>query len=1017
MAKFEGVLLQILSALKTDVEDYCDLETVDGNTIVANDGSLASIVRFHGTKSVLSRDRFNRMIGLLEQSMSVFLSSRGHQLQFVFRRDLDARETLDANAQQQHLSAERVQLDMHDLIDENTSKYAQYVYDEECYMVFWSRPALLDPTEVRMANSEVAEFRKSHDFPTIKTAQNILRPISYLYDRHVGYVSKVCDDLLSPEFGCSIERIDVTEMLRAVKRSVQPDLTARNWSAAIPGTRIPMRWKNNSDMRDASEILYPSLPRQIMVANAEIGARKNSLLPDPATVRIGNRVYAPLIVEIPPRDPQTFNVLFNALNRAETREAGQVRALPYSVSFMIESDGMGVLGWKLIFSNLLGMTSEINRNINLAAKALSEEKRDGACIVKLRIAAMTWASIGEEGVKELTLRKSKLWRLLEGWGSATVIERTGNPMVAFQSNAVGLTWKHIGNAAPAPLYDALSMMPLTRPASPFPSGSCAFRSLDGKILWYQRFSSEQTTWITLYAGKPGSGKSVLMNNSNVEACILPGLTRLPYIGIIDIGVSSSGFIDLVRDNLPEQLKYLAIYKRLQNSDTDAINPMDTPLGKRDCLPRDRAFLVNFLTTLATPPERRGKAYVGMSAFVGRMVDLAYKRKSDTYEKAQPERYKRNFDAFVDAAVAKLGFHVMPATTYWELVDAMFSAGMIHEAEVTQRYAMPTLNDLVAVASDKEIVDEYGPVKTDTGAAIPDVFRIGIREAINDYPIFKTHTKFDIGSSRVMALDLQDVALIGSDAAYKQTALMYMIARQAFMKKVAFSQEDLPFIDPIYRPYYSRLIADIVDDYKVLCMDELHKTGGHELLCLTLMTDGREARKWNLEIVLASQLMSDFGELTKIATSYFILDSGTEETRRWMRENIGLTDTEESALINYVHGANAHGATFLARFVTKNAVYSQLFTSTIGPMRLWALSTTAEDRKLRSLLYSKLPGNVARSLLAHRFPSGSCKAVVEKLKMETSGTTEFIDDEVFSSIIDRIGKDILSDYYNTAALAG
>ena len=33
-----------------------------------------------------------------------------------------------------------------------------------------------------------------------------------------------------------------------------------------------------------------------------------------------------------------------------------------------------------------------------------------------------------------------------------------------------------------------------------------------------------------------------------------------------------------------------------------------------------------------------------------------------------------------------------------------------------------------------------------------------REAITDYPIFAGHTRFDIGSARVMALDLQDVAL-------------------------------------------------------------------------------------------------------------------------------------------------------------------------------------------------------------------------------------------------------------------
>ena len=1014
--KFEAVLLHIIGLLKTDVEDYCDLETIDGGrAIVAQDGSLASIVRFNGTKSVLGREQFERLIELLDGSLSVYFKSRGHQLQVVFRRDLDARASLERNAVQQRATADRLNLAVSDLIDESVEKYSQYVYDEDCHLVLWSRPALLDTVEMNLATQATNEFRKEQNWPAASNAQNLLRPISYLRDRHLSFVSKITDDLSSPEFGCSVDVLDVQEALRAIRRSVYPDITTDDWNAAIPGTKIPFRWKSNGNLADMSEVLYPSLPRQIMTATAEIGKRGNDNIPDSTTVRVGSRVYAPLMADIPPREPQYFNTLFNSLNRAETRENGVTRALPYSISFMLESDGMSVMSFKSIFASLLSITSEQNRNINLATRALNEYRRDGGCIVKLRIAAMTWASIDPEGVKELALRKSKLWRTLEGWGNPEFIERTGNPMVAIQSNALGLTTKHIGNPCPAPLKDAIALLPLTRPASPFSSGSTIYRSLDGKILRYQRFSSEQTTWITLIAGRPGSGKSVLMNNNNVECCLLPGITRLPYVGIIDIGVSSSGFIDLIRDSLPENMRHLAIYKRLQNSERDCINPMDTPLGKREPLAKDREFIKNFLTILVTPPERRGKPYEGMSNFVGRIIDLAYQKKSDRLEKASPETYKFGHNAIVDEAVEKIGYRILPATTYWELVDALFKAGYIYEAEVAQRYAVPTLNDLVGVASSEEVSAEYSGITAEGGRPLIKTFSLGIREAVGDYPIFSSHTRFDIGSARVISLDLQDVAIIGSDSAYKQTALMYMIARQSFMKKVAFSKEDLPYFDNLYKPYYDRLINDIVDENKVLCMDEFHKTGGHDGLKLQVLTDGREARKWNLEIILASQLMEDFGELTKIATALFILDSGTEETRRWLRDNIGLKPVEESALVNYVHGANVHGATFLARFSTKNAVYSQLFTMTAGAMRLWALSTTAEDRKLRGLLYEAMPRQRARHLLAKRFPGGSCKKLVERLKEETFRGVDFVDDDMESSVIERLAKDLISEYYNSAEL--
>jgi intracellular multiplication protein IcmB len=349
------------------------------------------------------------------------------------------------------------------------------------------------------------------------------------------------------------------------------------------------------------------------------------------------------------------------------------------------------------------------------------------------------------------------------------------------------------------------------------------------------------------------------------------------------------------------------------------------------------------------------------------------------------------------------------------MDMFFDAGMIYEAEVAQRYAVPTLDDLIAYSSTTEIAEEYANIKPN-GAPINEAFRMGIKDAISDFPIFRGYTKFDVGQSRVMSLDLQDVAILGSSAARKQTSLMYMMARQCFMKKIAFSQEDLQFFPTKYQPHMKRVIKDIVDDYKVLCMDEYHKTGNDPALANQVFTDGREARKWNLEIILASQLMSDFGALNSIATTHFILDSGNVETRRWLKETIGLTPTEEAALVNYVQGAGPAGATFLARFETKSGKFAQLFTNTVGPMRMWALSTTAEDRKLRGLLYEKLPGNVARWLLAKRFPSGSCKKAVEKMKTELFAGQDFAEDEVAASVVERIAKEMLDQYFASQAQA-
>jgi intracellular multiplication protein IcmB len=124
--------------------------------------------------------------------------------------------------------------------------------------------------------------------------------------------------------------------------------------------------------------------------------------------------------------------------------------------------------------------------------------------------------------------------------------------------------------------------------------------------------------------------------------------------------------------------------------------------------------------------------------------------------------------------------------------------------------------------------------------------------------------------------------------------------------------------------------------------------------------------------------------------------------------------EEHAMVNYVHGANVKGATFLARFSTKEGTYTQLFTMTAGAMRLWALTTTAEDRKLRGLLYEAMPRHEARRILAKRFPSGSCKRYVERMKDDLfkNQGVEFVDDEMAASVIERLAKEMTEEYMAT-----
>ena len=101
--------------------------------------------------------------------------------------------------------------------------------------------------------------------------------------------------------------------------------------------------------------------------------------------------------------------------------------------------------------------------------------------------------------------------------------------------------------------------------------------------------------------------------------------------------------------------------------------------------------------------------------------------------------------------------------------------------LAQRYAMPILSDLTAVARDTAVTDLYGKITITTGESIIDAFLRMISSATREYPILTTQTRFDIGDAKVVSLDLDEVAKSGGDAADRQTAVMYMLARYVLAK--------------------------------------------------------------------------------------------------------------------------------------------------------------------------------------------------------------------------------------------
>jgi intracellular multiplication protein IcmB len=88
---------------------------------------------------------------------------------------------------------------------------------------------------------------------------------------------------------------------------------------------------------------------------------------------------------------------------------------------------------------------------------------------------------------------------------------------------------------------------------------------------------------------------------------------------------------------------------------------------------------------------------------------------------------------------------------------------------------------------------------------------------------------------------------------------------------------------------------------------------------------------------------------------------------------------------------------------------QLLTLTLGPVELWAFSTTAEDASVRNQLYRHIGPSETRRFLAALFPNGSVtKELSERLnQMKSNGG--FIEEQSKASVLEELVKDILKAY--------
>lgn len=981
MAIFDSILKPFARLLKQPIESFIQLETADSEFVLAaKDGSLVSLIRVDGARQIIGDEEYRRILSDCVIKFGTRFDKAGHAMQIYFARNpershAELKKMIRPNA----MAARVIGLEIDDIFQERAKHLSHYISWEEIYFVVWTRPVILSKSDM----AREAKRARGKKWIRAEEAQYPYAGVEGLRNRHRSFLTSAVTALR--EMGIQASEVEVHQALTIIRSNLTQTVPDSNWRACLPGDPIaPRAPERKSDM---SEILWPTLRQQLTMASARVV--------NDHVVEMGKYVWGGCDMTLGPIDPLPFPQFLERM--IETK-------VPFRLSFLLEGGGVQGMAMQSFLASILSVTNAENRQVKDALEALDAMSRSEP-IVKMRVSFATWAPKGD--IDLLEDRLSVLTQAVESWGYAQASQISGDPLEQVMSSALGI---HCASTAPpaiAPLYEVMKLMPWQRASSPFESGSILFRTPDGRVWPYQTGTNVTTTWFDLVFAQPGGGKSVLMNTLNLGTCLAAGMSTLPYVAVIDIGPSSAGLISLIRDALPPNRRHEAVSYRLQMNQQFAINPFDTKLGMRVPQVTERSFLIELLTLLCTPPGQ-SEPYDGITQLAGMVIDEMYRWRDDNTANAEPRPYLPRIDTVIDDAIRKDNIELPQGAYWWDVVDIMFDRGLTYEAGLAQRYAMPTLGDAIAAARRPQIRNLLE--ETSIGSSSEGVihaFERMITAAVREFPILSSVTKFALNENRICALDLADVCPQGDASADRQTAVMYMLARQALITPWWINEEALAQMPAKYRDYHGGRLQSLSETPKRLCYDEFHRTSKTKSVRSQIVRDVREGRKRGIQIILASQMLEDFDDdMVDLATGVWILgaaisDSAVEATR----QRFGLTATAHWIMRHRLTGPKAGGAPVLLVLGTTDGKYEQHLINTLGPIELWAFSTSAEDVAIRNRLYARLGASQARRLLGANFPGGSARSEIRRRVMAIADKGEG-DKGSIGAVIEQIVEELI-----------
>lgn len=966
-----GVFKEFLSRqISLTTFDLCNINSLeDTYTAVTEDGFYLSAYQIEGAKSFMGDDGHEAYINQSEKRLTTLLGQPGRQIQIVFLNGDEefAKHELSNALKPRRKAAKTLRMEgMDELIDEQENAMRPHVGYERAYLVVSTSLAALNKHEQKKIIG--AREKANNIISTGEFSQAPKKAYPKLRGAHDSFCSKLVSAL---EATVLINKLSISNLCRDLDIQItlnpKSNFKLQTIDDARKGVAPPRMQAKKSVPSDTSMINTPAIPFQLFRESPK------DVLEDGTLLRYSSKVFAPMQVECWQQTPTSFSEFFSSVDRT----------IPYRLSFTFQTGQAAIKAWIRSRYRLVRLARLFNSDTQAqvsAGKLLYDfthpQNGKEMTAMKGHFSICTWGN----NVEEAQYRKRIIYDALQTWGGILPTEYPDDPVKLWIETMPGLSRKPVSIPSAVPLQNALAILPVTRPASFYKSGSMVMLGDGGKILNFEMAAEEQLTWNNILSASPGSGKSVLLM-ALIEALGLKvGNSILPRTVILDIGHNSKGLIDMFAETLPKDLKDTVRHFHWQNDSRFRVNPFDIMLGNRYPTSVEYDSLMDLLTMVFTP--------AGLNAVPHLDIALTTLIKSLYDKYGDPQRAKIYTDGVVpeiDRLIRNKTLTLHEDPTWYEITDELAYKEMFDLARKAQAQAVPALPDIAKELSENEEVRRT--LSTFEGApgtkSMIDFLSAYVQNAQESLELICGPTTFDTGGARFMAFNLADVIPAGKSAdAVRKRSIMYMVGRIAGCREFFINEEtlrsDAMNKDSFYRRYHERRIKLEMQTPKHIVYEEFHVTSGAPQIRGQVVRDQLTGRKHRVVTTLVSQSENHFDDdMIDNATNIFLLKADDPEVMKERQKKHGFSDDVLNRALETMTGPG----TLMHISKMKKQTCIHIVRNIMGPMNLWSYSSTVADNALRAALVSRVGLLKTLRLLSKHFPKGQLEEGAEKMFKE------------------------------------